>query len=448
MAATRILIIDDEPDIREMLADILGDEGFEITSSGNAAEAREARGQQQPDLILLDVWMPDTDGISLLREWRDAGALGCPVVMISGHGTVETAVEATRLGAYDFVEKPLSVAKLLLTVNNALEAGRLRQENAGLKARQTQAVEPIGRSQAVQDLRKRLERVAGVDANVLIIGETGAGKEQAARWIHANSARAAGPFVVAPTRETRGPGGTDWQRTLLDADNGLFGAARNGVLYLDDISRLSLHSQQVLLGILEAGGTERLNVRLLAGTCQPLETQIRAGGFDEALYYRLNALPVEVPPLRQRQEDIPELARFYAETLSASTPVPYRKISVAAQNRLRNHHWPGNARELFNLIQRLLVLGGDDEIGMAEVEAALAECDTSAQVPVHAVPEMYNMPLREAREAFERDYLTHQLKAADGSVGRLADVVGMERTHLYRKLKQLGIDAKRVIRDS
>lgn len=450
MATARILVVDDEPDIREMIKDILADEGFEVSLAADGAQAREARGRHRPDLILLDVWMPDVDGISLLREWHDAGALDCPVVMISGHGTVETAVEATRLGAFDFIEKPVSLAKLLLTVKNALEAGRLKRENEQLRQQRPAVVDPVGRSPAVQELRRCLERIAGVDSNVLIVGEPGVGKERAARWIHTHSPRSESPFVVATTRGTA----EDWRRLLLDTDSGLLEESQGGTLFIDDVSRLSAGAQQVLLGILEserlppeAGGAP-LNMRLIAGTGQTLEARIRDGEFDETLYYRLNVLPLEMPPLRERQEDIPELVRFYAEHISNQSMLPYRRISVAAQNRLRNHTWPGNLRELCNLIQRLLVLGGDDEIGIEEVEKALAECATGGQASPGRVPDKYDMPLREAREAFEREYLIHQLRAVDGSVGKLAEAVEMERTHLYRKLRQLGIDAKRVARES
>lgn len=444
MAAARILVVDDEPDIREVVKDILDDEGFEVALAADGAQAREARGKHRPDLILLDVWMPDIDGISLLREWGEAGALDCPVVMMSGHGTVETAVEATRLGAFDFIEKPVSMAKLLVTVKNSLEAGRLKRENEQLRRQGPEVTDPIGRGPAVQELRRCLERVAGVDSNVLIIGEAGVGKEQAARWIHAHSSRAEGPFVVAAAR-----GGGDWQELLLDESSGLIPTAQGGTLFLDDVSRLPKAGQEVLLGALESARLpgDTVNIRLIAGTGQPLEERTRSGEFDEDLYYLLNTLPVEMPPLRERREDIPELVRFYAEHISNQAMLPYRRVSVAAQNRLRNHAWPGNLRELCNLIQRLLVLGGEDEIGIDEVEEALDRCDTGGQASAGIVPEKYNMPLREAREAFERDYLVHQLKAVGGSVGKLAETVEMERTHLYRKLRQLGIDAKQVVRE-
>ncbi|MEE4638601.1 MAG: sigma-54 dependent transcriptional regulator [Wenzhouxiangella sp.] len=449
MAGARILIVDDEPDIRELIADILEDEGHQVCAAADAAQAREQRRAQSPDLVLLDVWMPDTDGISLLREWRDAEALDCPVVMISGHGSVETAVEATRLGAYDFIEKPVSMAKLLVTVNNALEAGRLKRENAGLKQREPSAMEPLGRSLAVQNLRRRLEKVAAHDAPVLITGEPGVGKEQAARWIHAHSRRAQGPFVAAPTRiEAQG-----WRNLLLGSagEPGLLAQAQGGVLFINDVTLLDAAAQSLLLRILESGHLEpdsstssELDIRIVTGAGAGLADLVRSGRIDESLYYRLNVLPLEIPPLRERQEDVPDLVRFYAEYFPSRDGLPYRHFSVAAQNRLRQHRWPGNLRELRNLVQRLLILGGEEEVSVAEIDEALAQVDAVSAGPGQHVPALFRLPLREAREEFERQYLTHQLKLAEGSVGKLAEAVEMERTHLYRKLRQLGIDPKQV----
>ncbi len=446
-ASARILIVDDEPDIRELISDILGDEGHAVLTAANAGEAREARSQQQPDLILLDVWMPGTDGISLLREWRDAGALDCPVVMISGHGSVETAVEATRLGAFDFIEKPVSMARLLVTVNNALSAASAAPEPQP-RPRAPAVFDPIGRSLAVQQLKRRLERIAAHDAPVLISGETGVGKDMAARWIHAHSRRAQGPYIAAPASA----GDTDWVALLGGADGqtGLLAQADGGLLFIDDILRLELAAQRLLLAVLESGQlksggqSSAVDVRLVAAARPGLEQRVRAGQFEEALFYRLNVLVLDVPPLRERLEDVPDLVRFYAEHFPSSDGLPYRHFPVAVQNRLRQHQWPGNLRELKNLIQRLLVLGGEDEVSVAEVEEALASSEPLVDGPAEGVSALFRLPLREAREEFERQYLTFQLKAVDGSVGRLADVVEMERTHLYRKLRQLGIDPKQV----
>jgi two-component system, NtrC family, nitrogen regulation response regulator NtrX len=447
MSSARILIVDDEPDIREMIGEILADEGHEVAFAADAAEARERLRESAPELILLDVWMPDTDGISLLREWRDADVLNCPVVMISGHGSVETAVEATRLGAFDFIEKPVSMARLMVTIENALEAGRLKRENEGLKRSQPAVLEPIGRSAVVQQLRQRLERVAQHEAPVLVTGEPGVGKLEAARWIHAHSRRSDGPFVSAATRVD----GQSFQVMLVGENGagGLLAEAQDGVLFIDDVSRLDRSAQTVLLKVLESGrlspdqsGSAELDLRLIAGTGQPLEKLVREGRFDESLFYQLNVLPLEIPPLRERQEDVPDLVRFYAEFYPGRDGTPYRHFPVAVQNRLRQYHWPGNLRELRNLVQRLLILGGGEEVTVAEVEEALAQSDTGETVGDRKVPALYNLPLREAREEFERQYLTFKLQSVEGSVGKLAEIVEMERTHLYRKLKQLGIDPK------
>ena len=447
MSSARILIVDDEPDIREMIGEILGDEGHDITLAGDAAQARERLREAMPDLILLDVWMPDTDGISLLREWRDADVLKCPVVMISGHGSVETAVEATRLGAFDFVEKPVSMARLMVTIENALEAGRLRRENEGLKRSQPAVLEPIGRSAVAQQLRQRLERIAQHEAPVLIAGEAGVGKQESARWIHAHSVRNNGPFVSAATRVD----GASFRNMLVgdSSGDGLLAQAQGGVLFIDDVSRLDRGAQTALLKVIESGRLDpeqtdstQLDLRLIAGSSQPLEKLVREGRFDESLFYQLNVLPLEVAPLRARQEDVPDLVRFYAEYYPGRDGTPYRHFPVAVQNRLRQYHWPGNLRELRNLVQRLLILGGGEEVTVAEVEEALAQSDTGETVGDHKMPALFNMPLREAREEFERQYLTFKLQSVEGSVGKLAELVEMERTHLYRKLKQLGVDPK------
>jgi len=449
MANARILIVDDEPDIRDLVGDILADEGHEVLKAGDAAEARELRGHGSPDLVLLDVWMPGTDGISLLREWRDSDTLDCPVVMISGHGSVEAAVEATRLGAFDFIEKPVSMAKLIVTVGNALEAGRQKRETTGLRSQhEPTVVEPIGRSPAVEQLKRRLERIAAHDTPVLIQGEAGVGKGAAARWIHAHSQRRERPFVVLPARVE----GEDWSQALLGVGDqpGLIEQARGGVLYVEDVSRLDREAQVALLaeierGSLDAAAENAQDVRLIAGTQCGLEALVQSSKFDEQLYFRLNVVPLDIPPLGERQEDVPDLVRFYAEYFPNRDGIPYRHFSVAAQNRLRQHHWPGNLIELQNVVQRLLILGGGDEVSVAEVEEALAKTVAPSSARGQGpLPGLFELPLREAREEFEREYLTFKLRSVEGSVGKLAEVVEMERTHLYRKLRQLGIDPKQV----
>jgi len=447
MASASILIIDDEPDIRELIGEILSDEGHAVQTAADAVQARELRNLQDPDLILLDVWMPDVDGVSLLREWVDSGTLECPVVMISGHGSVETAVEATRLGAFDFLEKPISMAKLLVTVGNALEAGRLRRENAGLRQQLPPVLEPLGRSPTVQQLRSRLERIAAHDSPVLISGEPGVGKRLAARWIHHHSSRAPGPFVVLSSALKP----EAWNQCLhgSDQESGALTKAAGGCLYIDDVSRLGAAAQGSLLGLLDhdlglAGdaGQSRPAVRIITGTSVGLDHLIEAKTFDETLFFRLSVVPLHLPPLRERRDDVPDLVRFYAEYFPNRDGVPYRHFSVAALNRLRQHDWPGNLLELTNLVQQLLVLGGQQEVSVSEVEEALCHAPGDTPVGAKAMPGLFHLPLREAREEFERQYLTFRLKTVEGSVGKLAEAVEMERTHLYRKLRQLGVDPK------
>jgi len=463
VANPHVLVVDDEPDIRATVKEVLEDEGYSVSVAESAAAAREARRQQRPDVVLLDIWMPGVDGISLLREWGERGGLPGPVIMMSGHGTIETAVEATRLGAWDFVEKPISLAKLLLTIERALEAGRLRRENEGLKSRLPAPAEPIGSSAVMQSLRAQLDRLATHDTGVLIQGEAGTGKEMLARWLHERSGRRSGPFVtVAPGAIT----GEHVAKALFGSEDGgnveygLIEQAKGGTLFLDEVAELDQELQQRLSSVLDrravlrCGGSEAVatDVRVIAATAQDLEALVRDGRFREELYYQLKVVPLAVPPLRERAEDIPELLRYHADFFAARDKLPYRNFPVAAQNRLRHYPWPGNLRELRNLVQRLLILGSSPDVTLEEVDQALGSL---AAAPAADAPKGdrgdfavdFSLPLREAREQFERAYLLHQLAAAGGSVGRLAKAVGMERTHLYRKLKDLGVDAKASSRD-
>ncbi|TCO81463.1 DNA-binding NtrC family response regulator [Plasticicumulans lactativorans] len=457
MSTAHILVVDDEPDIRDLVKEILEDEGYEVSIAENGASAREARRARRPDLILLDIWMPDIDGISLLKEWAEADGLPCPVIMMSGHGTVETAVEATRLGAWDFIEKPLSMAKLLLTVERALEADKLARENQGLRRHARPVTEPVGRSEVIQRLRAQAGRIASHDAPVLIAGEPGTGKEIYARYIHAQSPRRAGPFVDV------GVGSIARENSALelfgseDGDRVHYGRleqASGGTLFLDELADMALETQAKLAGALEngsflrVGGKEpvQVNVRIIAATHRDLEAEIAAGRFREDLYYHLNVLPIRLPPLREHPEDVPELLTYYVNYFVDQENLPYRNFTMAARNRLRNYGWPGNIRELKNLVQRLLILGGGEEIALEEVESAISHsAPARPREPVGAIP--LDLPLREAREQFERAYLTQQFKECDGNVARLAEKVGMERTNLYRKLRALGIDPKRTPED-
>ena len=446
-----ILVVDDEPDIRRLVQEILEDEHYKVVAAENARAAREAVRKQRPDLVLLDIWMPDTDGISLLREWATSGNLEMPVIMISGHGTVETAVEATRLGAYDFIEKPLSMGKLLLTVERALENDKLRRENLRLRRQAEPAATLIGKSPVMQQLRENIERIAATDAWVLIGGEAGSGKAVAARYLHAQSARKEHPFVevslaaVPPAHVAAQLFGHEHKGTIAP---GSFEQAAGGTLLLNEIAELDTAMQARLLDALEqkrftrVSGHEpiEMDVRILAASDQDLQKAVDDKRFREDLYYRLNVVPLRVPPLREHREDVPELINFYVNWMADNEHLPYRKFTTGALNLLRNYSWPGNVLELKNLVQRLLILHRGEEVTEAEVEQTLG---SPAPVSAEAYPPtLMEMPLRDARDQFEKAYLEHHLKRTGGNVAEVARLSGMERTHLYRKLKQLGVNPK------
>ncbi|MEX0732491.1 MAG: sigma-54 dependent transcriptional regulator [Aquisalimonadaceae bacterium] len=452
MTASHILVVDDEPDIRTLVQEILEDEDYSVQVAEDAASARQSLRLRRPDLILLDIWMPDVDGLALLKEWAEGPGLPCPVVMMSGHGNVETAVEATRLGAYDFIEKPLSLAKLLLVVQRALDADRLRRENVGLWERTGTVVEPVGESRAMQTLRDQVRRMANHDTWVLIMGEAGSGKRTYAHYLHQCSGRRDGPFVEVSAGSIAGTGAATELFGNEEGGRLVYGRleqANNGTLFIDEVADLDMPAQVRLLSALNSqsfhrvGGAEpvEVDVRVLAATRVDLEREVLEGRFREDLYYHLNVLPLRIPPLREHAEDVTALLNFYLERTLAQENLPARRFTTAARNRLTQYHWPGNVRELKNLVQRLLILGEGKEIDAAEVEAALGGAVAQAASTVPVGPSMpFDRPLREAREEFERLYLQHQLREAGGSVGELSKLAGMERTHLYRKLKALGID--------
>ncbi|MFI3154932.1 MAG: sigma-54 dependent transcriptional regulator [Methylococcaceae bacterium] len=444
-----ILVVDDEPEIRRLVCEILEDEGYQVATAENAGAARELKKSKNPDLILLDIWMPDADGITLLKEWVAEEALLCPVVMMSGHGSVEAAVEATRLGAYDFLEKPLSLAKLLLIVERALEASTLQLENAGLKQQLAADIEPVGKSATVARIKDQLKRLAQHDARVLFVGEAGVGKEMYARYLHNNSAHRDGPFVdvavgsISPENSAVEFFGKEDVGKIYP---GLLERAHKGTLFLGEIGGMDKETQLRLLGALESssflrvGGSEavRVDVRVVASTRIALDEEVKAGRFRQDLYYLLNEVSLDIQALRDHSEDVPALLSFYVDYFVSQDRLPFRKFSMAAQNFLRNYSWRGNVRELKNLVQRLMILGAGEDIELDEVKAALGSVigDT---VMSHSVPEFFNLPLKEARDHFEKAYLEYHFERTGGSVAKLSAAVGMERTHLYRKLHSLNI---------
>lgn len=455
MSAARILVVDDEADIRSLLREILSEEGYEVEIAADAAQARTARTRQVPDLVLLDIWMPGTDGITLLREWSGLPGETCPVVMMSGHGTVETAVEATRLGAFDYVEKPLSLAKLLRTVERALEAGRRRRGGGRQGAASLSA--PVGRSRAIQQLRAELSQLAAEQGNVMLVGEPGSGREAFARFLHDASTRATQPFVSVICSSLRDG---DADATLFgrehagDATLGLLEQAAGGTLLLHEIEDLPAAAQRALVGVLETGGFTRVDgakrvdfrARVVSTAQIGVETRAgTAGSVRRDLLARLNTGVVRVPPLREYAEDVPDLLRNDVDLLVEREGLGFRRFGVAAQNRLRNYPWPDNLRELRNLVRRLLAQGGPEEIRLEEIERELA-AQSALDEPL-VKQDLLALPLREAREQFERAYLQQQLLLCNGKVGQLAKRVGMERTHLYRKLRSLGVDFRATTED-
>jgi len=424
-----ILIVDDEPDIRELVQDILVDEGYRVIVAGDGDAARTAFIDLKPNLTLLDIWMPDVDGISLLKEFKEHNKKAL-IVMMSGHGTIETAVEATRLGASDFIEKPLSTAKLLRGIELALES---QSKQEALQARYSQ--EPVGKSSQITLLREQAQRVAQHEMPLLLVGEEGVGKHCFAHYLHSLGIYNSGKFV-------------ELTADSFPSDSAkLIALAENNCLFIHDVALLSEPSQTLLFHLLSS--QKLTQCQLIFSTQYALDTLIGQGQFLESLLYQINSITLTIPALRHHIEDIPELVQHFVDEQTEQAHLPYRHISVSAQNRLRNYSWPGNVLELRNIIQRLLVLGETEEIDVDDVDNALQSQTQSQEhhesAPLNDVVGInYDLPLREAREQFERLYLLHQLQETQGNVGQAAKLAGMERTHLYRKLRALGIDAKQL----
>src|SRR3954470_5933653 len=413
MSANQILVVDDEVGIRELLFEILRDEGYGVRLAENAQTARSARKEMRPDLVLLDIWMPDTDGITLLKEWASSGQLTMPGVMMSGHGTIDSAVEATRIGAFDFLEKPISLPKLLATVGKALAGGKSLPKT-GL------TLINLGRARVVQELRQRLDQVARLRTPVLLVGEPGSGFELCARHLHLPNT----PWIA--------PEEADW---LVANPFDPLNEARDGTLFIAEITALDKPQQKGLLQVL--GKLDKMNVRLVCGATGPLPAMVEDGRFDPALYHQLAGLTIRVPSLSDHAEDIPEIAGTLLTQLVDANEVPLRTLTVGALNVMRNLDWPGNLPVLQNLVKTLALTALGGEIGGEEVKRVAREFNLGPrEQPTSEGGVPLDLPLRDAREQFEKQYFMHHIRREEGNMSRVADRVGLERTHLYRKLKQ------------
>ncbi|HEX8169817.1 MAG TPA: sigma-54 dependent transcriptional regulator [Thermoanaerobaculia bacterium] len=444
----KILIIDDEPSIRTTLSGILEDEGHRTTLCESGEEGLAQFARDEFDAVLLDLWLPGIDGLAVLERLRTAGAP--PVIMISGHGNVETAVRATRLGAYDFLEKPLSLERVLLTLNHALSDRRLREQVRDLK-RLTLEELLIGESEPMQKLEQQIRSAAPTSSRVLITGENGSGKEIVARSLHRQSLRAEQPFVdvncaAIPEEliESELFGHRKGAFTgAIDDRKGKFELADGGTLFLDEVGDMSLKTQAKVLRVLQeqtfqrVGGqqTIKVDVRVLAATNKNLEAEIANGNFRSDLFYRLNVIPIEVPPLRARGNDVILLAEYFLRRYAAETGQPRKKLSSGAAAKLKAYHWPGNVRELRNVIERLAILVPGETIDAAEIQLGTR--------PEPAAEIAANLTLREARDEFEKQYILARLREFAGNVSRTADALGVERSNLYRKLHAYGIRVER-----
>ncbi len=451
-----ILIVDDEADIRDIVSGILSDEGHATRTARNADEALAAIEQRRPNLIFLDIWMQGSrlDGLQLLELVKQQHP-GVPVVMISGHGNIETAVSAIKLGAYDFIEKPFKADRLVLVADRALEASRLKREVTELRARAGATHRIIGRSTVINQLRQVLERVAPANSRILIAGAPGAGKELAARTIHELSARSSGPFV-AINAATIGPDTMETELFGVESGDGRarkVGAleeAHGGTLYLDEVADMPRETQGKILRVLvdqnfqRVGGATRVHVdvRVISSTSRDLQKAIADGVFREDLFHRLSVVPVRVPSLAERRDDIPELIEFFMDHIAATSGMPKRRIAEDAMAILQAHDWPGNIRQLRNTVERLLILSAGDP--SADITADLLPSEIGSLVPTTPAgaggEKLMSLPLREAREVFEREYLMAQINRFGGNISRTAEFIGMERSALHRKLKSLGID--------
>ena len=454
--ANDILIVDDEADIRDLVAGILEDEGFKTRTARDSDSALAEIDSRRPNLIFLDIWLQGSklDGLQLLEQIKKHNP-DVPVVMISGHGNIETAVAAIKHGAYDFIEKPFKADRLVLVATRALETSRLKREVRELKHLASSSGTLIGRAPCMNQLRQTIDRAAKANSRILIVGPSGSGKELVARMLHAQSTRSSGPFVVinaaaiTPERMEVELFGIELTDGESERKAGALEEAHGGTLFIDEIADMPRETQNKILRVLvdqtfqRAGGTAKVNVdvRIISSTARNLEAEIAEGKFREDLYHRLSVVTIRVPPLSERREDIPDLVEYFMGQISSSTGLPKRKIGDDAMAVLQSHVWPGNVRQLRNNVERVMILagGGPD----ATITADMLPQDVGSMIP--AMPTGANgehimgLPLRDAREVFERDYLIAQISRFSGNISRTAEFVGMERSALHRKLKALGV---------
>jgi two-component system nitrogen regulation response regulator NtrX len=453
-----ILIVDDERDIRELISDILRDEGYSTRLAANSEQAMAEVNANPPALMILDIWLKDSnmDGIAILMKVKRSNP-DIPIVIISGHGNVELAVAAIKQGAYDFIEKPFNIDKLMVVVNRAMEAARLRRENTELRRRDSAPVQMIGDSAAFRALTANLEKVTQSNARIMFMGPAGCGKESAARHVHERSERASGPFVcvssaaIEPERMEEVLFGRESAERGIEP--GLLEQAHGGVVFFDEVADMPAGTQSKILRVLvdqqftRVGGIDkvRVDLRVMSATTHDLPALIRAGKFRQELFDRLSVVPVRVPGLEERREDIPLLAAYFIDHLHRAQGLPKRALDDAAQAHLQTMRWPGNIRQLRNVIERALILGeAGRPIGLRDLqsEAATPEAEDTAALTLSGA--LTTLPLREARELFEREYLLSQINRFGGNISRTANFVGMERSALHRKLKSLGVNTARL----
>src|SRR5947208_6525199 len=454
--ASDILIVDDEADIRDLVAGILEDEGFVTRTARDSDSALSEIANRRPHLVFLDIWLQGSklDGLQLLEQVKKDNA-DLPVVMISGHGNIETAVAAIKRGAYDFIEKPFKTDRLILVANRALENSRLKREVKELKQLAPSASSLVGRSPSMNQLRQTIERAAKANSRILIVGPAGAGKELTARTLHTASGRADGPFIVinaaaiTPERMESELFGIEASNGAHERKVGALEEAHHGTLFIDEIGDMPRETQNKILRVLvdqtfqRVGGTNKVDVdvRIVSSTTRNLEAEIAAGKFREDLFHRLSVVPIRVPPLAERREDVSLLVDYFMDQISQATGLPKRRIGEDAMAVLQSHDWPGNVRQLRNNVERLMILAGGD--ADAVISASMLPQEVGAMVP--AMPnggggeQLMGLPLRDAREVFEREYLLAQISRFGGNISRTAEFVGMERSALHRKLKALGI---------